>query len=101
MAVLSELERIPASSYDDLAGGVEPDVDGVVVTVGKARATFLPAVWGDLADPSQFLSALWAKAGLAERSWPRGIVIERYRTRVFSAEGSRLGTRRSRSNSGA
>jgi hypothetical protein len=38
-------------------------MDGLVLSDGARRATFLPAVWHKLGDPASFLAALLAKGG--------------------------------------
>ena len=78
VSVLSRPIPIDAHSYDDLRRRLRPGVDGVVVDAGRHRATFLPSVWEELADPDEFLHALWRKAGLVYRAWPPGIVISCY-----------------------
>ncbi len=57
---------------------LRPRDDGLLLSAGDLRATFLPKVWEQLPDPEAFLEALWEKAGLPPRAWPEGISIERY-----------------------
>ena len=90
VAVVGPLVPVVAGSYDELIDGLDPEVDGIVVSVAKSRATFLPAVWAQLPEPEQFLAALWAKAGLDRLAWPRDIRIDRYRTRVFASAATDL-----------
>jgi AmmeMemoRadiSam system protein A len=66
VSVLGPLSPLRVSTLDDLRRGLRPGVDGVVITAGQRRATFLPVVWEKLTDPEAFLSALLAKGG-----WPR------------------------------
>lgn len=101
VSVLGAIVALPASSYDDLVDGLEPSVDGLVVSVSGRKATFLPAVWSQLPEPDRFVAALWDKAGLAARAWPRRVAVERYRTLAFEASGSELGTSLSNLKNGA
>lgn len=78
VSVLSPAEPFPVGSWQELHDALRPGVDGLVVEAGYHRATFLPSVWEELPDPAAFLDALWRKAGLAPRAWPRGIRISRY-----------------------
>ena len=48
---------------------LQPEVDGVILSHGKIRATFLPQVWERVPDPVQFLSMLCRKAGLPANAW--------------------------------
>ena len=43
----------------------------------------LETIWEQLPEPDDFLDQLWAKAGLKRRSWPEGLVVERYGTVEF------------------
>ena len=45
---------------------------------GATRATFLPQVWDNLADPLDFLCELRRKAGLPARFWHEGVKLSRY-----------------------
>ena len=63
-----------------LAATVRPGVDGIVVTAGERRATFLPAVWPRVGGVDAFLRFLWAKAGLVPGTWPQGVQLHRYTT---------------------
>ena len=41
-----------------------PHRDGLILSSGGRRGTFLPSVWQQIPDPRAFLRALKAKAGL-------------------------------------
>lgn len=89
VSVLGSLVPVPAASLADLIAAVRPSVDGLVVTSGRQRATLLPSVWRDLAEPARFLEVLWAKAGLAPGTWPSDIGVARYTTQEFAEPGPR------------
>jgi len=84
IAVLSPLSPLAAGSELELLAQLEPAQDGLLIVAGERRATFLPKVWEQLAEPAQFLRHLKAKAGLPEDFWPRGIRCFRYRTVDFA-----------------
>lgn len=84
ISVLSALEPLPVTDRDDLLARIRPGVDGLLVSDGGARGTFLPSVWEQLPEPSDFVDALWRKAGLRARAWPAGLRVERYTTRSFA-----------------
>ncbi len=83
ISVLSPTRPFPCRDYADLLARL-PVGSGVVVTAGRRRGTFLPAVWEQLPGPAGFLAALWRKAGLAPGEWPRGISIEVYDSEEFA-----------------
>jgi AmmeMemoRadiSam system protein A len=90
ISVLSTLEPMEASSYDELVAEVRPGVDGIVVDAGRHRATFLPAVWRHFdGDVGAFLGALWRKAGLAPGAWPPTTQCSRYSAEKLVDPGPR------------
>jgi len=86
IAVLSPLQPLQFESEDDLLAQLRPGIDGVVLHLHERRATFLPAVWEDLSEPSLFLTQLKHKAGLPLDYWSDEIQIERYTSESFGAE---------------
>jgi uncharacterized protein len=79
LSVLTPLEPLPAASEAELLAALRPGVDGLVLREGERRATFLPAVWGELPDPRSFLGHLRRKAGLGEDHWSPTLRFWRYR----------------------
>lgn len=70
----------PMSFQDeaDARAQLRPGVDGVILSSGRHRATFLPQVWAQLPDPADFLAHLKQKAGLAPDAWPADLTLARY-----------------------
>jgi uncharacterized protein len=83
ISVLSPLEAIAARSEADLIDALEPGVDGLVLSHGAARATFLPAVWQQVPDPHDFVMQLKHKAGWSDTFWSADLKAFRYRTETF------------------
>lgn len=83
LSVLSELTPLRFSSEDELLTQLRPSIDGLVLTDGHRRGTFLPAVWQSLPDRREFWSQLKHKAGLAESHWSPTWRVERYTTESF------------------
>lgn len=81
VSVLSPLAPVEANSHQELVDQLQPGDDGLVITAGRHQGVFLPAVWDQIADPSDFLDHLLVKAGLPARWWPPA--MRAYR---FSAE---------------
>ncbi|MFZ4538879.1 AmmeMemoRadiSam system protein A [Propionivibrio sp.] len=57
---------------------LRPGIDGLILTHGHRRSTFLPQVWESLPDPRQFMAQLKLKAGLPADFWDEEISLARY-----------------------
>lgn len=79
LALLSPPEPLPVGSRAELLAALTRGVDGLVLEEDGRRATFLPAVWAQLADPESFVSHLERKAGLPAGSWSAARRLFRYR----------------------
>jgi AmmeMemoRadiSam system protein A len=84
VTLLSPREPIVCPSERDALEQLRPGVDGLLLTFGSRRATFLPQVWESLPRASTFLDALKEKAGLERGFWHRSIVLERYTAMSWS-----------------
>jgi AmmeMemoRadiSam system protein A len=80
ISILSELERVWATSEAGLLESLEPGRHGLVLAFGARRATFLPQVWKSLPDPSRFLGELKEKAGWPRDFWSPRMEAWRYTT---------------------
>lgn len=83
ISVLSEFEPLRVADEAALLQMLRPDVDGLALEMGAARATFLPAVWEQIPDPAQFLRELKLKAGWRADFWSPQIRVSRYTTESF------------------
>ena len=83
ISILSPPEPIAFETEDDLLAQLRPGIDGLVLTLGDNRATFLPAVWDTLPEPRDFVAHLKIKAGFEVDFWSKGIAIGRYTTESF------------------
>lgn len=77
VSVLSAHEPLPGHRAA-VERALRPGTDGVLITDGRSRATFLPSVWAKLPTPVAFLDALLAKGGWTR--WPEDLVARRYTT---------------------
>jgi hypothetical protein len=78
VSLLSAAENL---RFDDEAGALaqlRPGVDGVILQYGHHRSTFLPQVWRDFAEPTDFMAHLKYKAGLPPDFWDHEIELSRY-----------------------
>jgi uncharacterized protein len=84
ISVLTPSQPISFTSEADLIGQLRPFVDGLILTDGLHRGTFLPSVWEQLPEPALFLRHLKLKAGLTEDYWSDHIQVYRYETESFA-----------------
>jgi AmmeMemoRadiSam system protein A len=78
VSLLSKPELLRFNSEDDALAQLTPGRDGVIIEYGPHRATYLPQVWAQLADPHEFISHLKQKADLPEDFWSDDLRILRY-----------------------
>ncbi len=69
ISILSKPVPLTASSTDDLAAKLRPGIDGLIIKEGSRQATYLPSVWEQINDPTQFIMELRRKAGLDPKGW--------------------------------
>lgn len=85
ISVLTPAGKLEYRDADELVERLRPGIDGVILQVGAARATFLPQVWEQLPDPALFLDHLCLKAGLPKEAWRADRpAIFLYQVRSFS-----------------
>jgi AmmeMemoRadiSam system protein A len=78
VSLLGPSEKMDFVDEADAMAKLRPGIDGVVLTHGRQRATFLPQVWEALPDPKKFLVQLKLKAGLPADFWDEEITLARY-----------------------
>ena len=78
VSLLSPASRVEVADEEDLLARLEPGVDGIVLELGRRRATFLPQVWETLPDPRDFIGALKRKAGMPADFWSAEMRVSRY-----------------------
>ena len=85
ISILSEPRPLDYLDSSDLLVKLRPHVDGVILRKDLASATFLPQVWEQLPETSDFLSHLCMKAGLAADEWERTrLEISTYQVQHFA-----------------
>jgi AmmeMemoRadiSam system protein A len=78
VSLLTPAEPLSFTSEADALAQLRPEIDGVILTAGHRRATFLPQVWEQLAEPAEFMARLKQKAGLPVGYWGPDVHLERY-----------------------
>jgi len=69
VSILTEPKQLAYKDPEELLRLLRPLVDGVIITDGTRRATFLPQVWERIPSPSLFLAMLCEKASLPPNAW--------------------------------
>ena len=85
VSAMSPLEPIPATSAELLRSHLTPEVHGLMISSGNHRALFLPDVWQQLPEFSDFIGRLFAKAGMDPRYWPDHLQAWRFTTQAFTS----------------
>ena len=78
VSLLTPSATIDADTEADVLAALRPGVDGVILTAGNRRATFLPQVWHEIASATEFLRHLKLKAGLHPEAWSAHFRVARY-----------------------
>src|SRR5262249_49737725 len=89
VSVLSASQALPAPDLAALLAQLRPGIDGLLLTDGVRRATFLPAVWAKVPDPDDFVAALLRKGGWSSHQWPAQLSARRYTADEFHDPGPR------------
>ncbi len=84
ISVLTDPQPLQFSSPEDLLQKLQPHKDGVVLRIGGRTSTFLPQVWEQLPDKTEFLNHLAAKGGSGPSDWRQpGTAISIYHVEAF------------------
>ena len=87
ISILTDPRPLDYNGGDDLVQKLRPNVDGVIISKGHKRATFLPQVWKQLPRPDDFLSRLCLKAGLPAGTWQaEALDVQTYQVISFEEE---------------
>jgi AmmeMemoRadiSam system protein A len=87
VSLLSPLQEMTFRDEEDVLRQLKPGVDGLVLSAGFHRGTFLPQVWEKLPAPRDFLTHLKLKAGLSATFWSPDIRLHRYWNLKWKEEG--------------
>jgi AmmeMemoRadiSam system protein A len=84
ISILTNPRELEYSAGNDLLKKLRPNTDGVIISKGMARATFLPQVWEQLPGTPDFLAHLCRKAGLSPDEWKKGeLDVSIYQVQYF------------------
>ena len=83
VSLLTPPEPFPVADEADALARLRPGIDGLILSYGRRRATFLPQVWESLPEARQFIAQLKLKAGLPADFWHQQITLARYGVRKW------------------
>jgi len=83
LSILSPATAMQFTSEEDLIRQLRPQIDGLIMTEGALRGTFLPAVWETLPDSRQFVEHLKLKTGLPRHYWSDTLQVQRYQCELI------------------
>jgi len=84
ISILTNPQELQYTNGNDLLAKLRPNIDGVIISKGLARATFLPQVWEQLPRTEDFLAHLCRKAGLSFDEWQKGeLDVATYQVQYF------------------
>ncbi len=78
VSLLTPAEPLVFRDEADALAQLRPNIDGVIFSAGRHRATFLPQVWEQLPEPVDFMARLKQKTGLPGKYWGPDVRLERY-----------------------
>ena len=78
ISVLSPLEPLAFADEQDALNQLRAGIDGLIFHYGHHSSTFLPQVWENFREPSEFLAHLKYKAGLPPDFWDPEVKLSRY-----------------------
>jgi AmmeMemoRadiSam system protein B/AmmeMemoRadiSam system protein A len=89
LSLLSAPQPMSFLDEADALAQLRPGIDGLVLSHGTRRSTFLPQVWAQLPRPVDFMAQLKRKAGLAADFWAPDLRLQRYTVRKWTEAGLR------------
>ncbi len=78
ISLLTPATALTFQSEADLLAQLRPGIDGLILSYGERRGTFLPQVWESLPERRNFLAQLKRKAGMTSDFWHADITVARY-----------------------
>lgn len=81
ISILTPMQEIAVSSEQDLLDTLRPGIDGLLLEEQWRHAVYLPSVWQQLPEPSDFVRQLKMKAG-----WPADYWSDEMRARRFQSQ---------------
>lgn len=84
ISVLSPMQEMTISSEQDLLDSLRPEVDGLLLEEGGRHAVYLPSVWEQLPEPTEFVRQLKRKGGWPADYWSSAMRARRFQSEMIS-----------------
>ncbi|HSX20765.1 MAG TPA: AmmeMemoRadiSam system protein A [Gammaproteobacteria bacterium] len=84
ISVLSKPEPLHVASEADLLQKLRPGIDGLILSDKGHQATFLPSVWEQLPNATDFVIHLKNKAGWPSNYWSDTMTVATYTSELIS-----------------
>ena len=78
ISILTPPTTLTFISEKELLNQITPNIDGIILSDGEKKGTFLPSVWEQLPDKHFFLKQLKIKAGFSPDYWSNTLTAQRY-----------------------
>ncbi len=78
VSLLSYPEKLQFNSEEELMAQIVPRRDGIIIRDGNHQGVFLPCVWEQLPDKTEFMQALKQKAGLDKSYFSETFTVFRF-----------------------
>lgn len=87
LSLLTEPQKIDASSNDKILSSIIPGTDGLMLAFGPYEAFLPPQAWTTIGDKEQFMNTLCSQAGIEEGAWRDAeISLYKFQAQVFREE---------------
>ncbi|MEA1954205.1 MAG: AmmeMemoRadiSam system protein A [Campylobacterota bacterium] len=83
VSLLSAAKPIEYRDIEDLKNQIKPQIDGVILQLGKHHATYLPSVWEQLPTFETFFASLCLKANLSKACLKEHPSIQTYQATKY------------------
>lgn len=83
ISVLEAPEPLACASEQELLDKLEAGKDGLILSDGARKATFLPSVWDSIQDKAEFVRHLKLKAGIPADHWDASMTASVYRVQEW------------------
>ena len=80
VSILTSPQQIVFSSEEDLLSKIKENEDGIIIKDGNYQAVYLPSVWEQIPQKSEFLNSLKMKAGLPPNYFSQTFEAYRFHT---------------------
>lgn len=85
ISILTKPKKLVYFSVSELLEKIIPFKQGLIIKKDKNSATYLPQVWEQISNKTEFLSSLCSKAGLSSSEWQTGsLEVLVYEVEAFS-----------------